>query len=150
MSAIMSMAAATATTGSGPTVFESGCCQNCCQTSDWEPAFVDARPSQMFKLNLIMAEGTGFEPAIPLPVYLFSRQAHSTTLPPLRGAAAALKFSVLVALAATVERRANSWHHQQGTSIFTSTGILSRNFRMSISLILSFTMTLRMSAMLIM
>ena len=31
-----------------------------------------------------MAEGTGFEPAMPLRTYLFSRQAHSTTLPPLR------------------------------------------------------------------
>ena len=31
-----------------------------------------------------MAEGTGFEPAMPLPTYLFSRQAHSTALPPLR------------------------------------------------------------------
>ena len=30
-----------------------------------------------------MAEGTGFEPAMPLQAYLFSRQAHSTTLPPL-------------------------------------------------------------------
>ena len=31
-----------------------------------------------------MAEGTGFEPAMTLPPYLFSRQAHSTALPPLR------------------------------------------------------------------
>ena len=31
-----------------------------------------------------MAEGTGFEPAMPLRTYLFSRQAHSTALPPLR------------------------------------------------------------------
>lgn len=32
-----------------------------------------------------MAEGTGFEPAVALRRHLFSRQAHSTTLPPLRG-----------------------------------------------------------------
>ena len=30
-----------------------------------------------------MAEGTGFEPAVPLRILLFSRQTLSTTQPPL-------------------------------------------------------------------
>ena len=30
-----------------------------------------------------MAEGTGFEPAVPLRILLFSRQPLSTTQPPL-------------------------------------------------------------------
>src|SRR4051812_49675319 len=32
----------------------------------------------------IVAEGAGFEPAIPFPVYTLSRRAPSTTRPPLR------------------------------------------------------------------
>ena len=31
-----------------------------------------------------LAEGAGFEPAIPFPVYTLSRRAPSTTRPPLR------------------------------------------------------------------
>ena len=40
------------------------------------------------KIDLIVAERAGFEPAIPLRVYKLSRLAHSATLTPLRFEAA--------------------------------------------------------------
>ena len=38
----------------------------------------------VYRMAKILAEGAGFEPAIPFPVYTLSRRAPSTTRPPLR------------------------------------------------------------------
>ena len=42
--------------------------------------------------NALLAEREGFEPSIPLRVYMISSHARSTTLPPLREAEASEKY----------------------------------------------------------
>jgi hypothetical protein len=42
------------------------------------------RKRTLRRMTKVVAEGAGFEPAIPFPVYTLSRRAPSTTRPPLR------------------------------------------------------------------